>query len=614
MIESKIYPALDLKKTISSNRWKGLWNLMAGLRITYFIAVISIAISALAKTLTYLIIRDFADNALAKGSNMPIYYFALAFVGLAFIEGVFTFVSGCLAALSTEKIILRLRNYLFDHIQRLPFRYHDKAQTGELIQRVSSDVDTIRLFLKDQAKEVGRISLLFGINFIALLALNVKLSLLSIIIIPFNLVLALIFFKKMGDIFEEYQKKEAILSTALQENLSGVQVVKAFARQEFEMDKFDKANNDLFMQGKRLVMMHAVYWPITDLFCIGQMLFSFYMGAMMTIQGEITLGTYLVFINLIGWIIWPMRNLGRLLADASRALVSYQRVAEIINEEQETLRNGKSPSVEMIKGDIAFNHVSFAYNNGTSVLNNVSFHAKPGQVIALVGPTGSGKTSVVRLLPRFYDYFEGNLTLDGNDLRDYAPYALRHYIGIVEQEPFLFSRSIRDNITYGVGHDVTDEEVETAAQAAAIHDVIRGMPNGYKTIVGERGVTLSGGQKQRVAIARALLKDPKILILDDSTSSVDTETEVVIQAALDKLMQGRTTFVIAHRIQTVMRADRILVLKEGQIIQEGTHHELVKENGLYQKIYGLQAKIDEEVKCEVSYTNGRFHSNGKTRE
>jgi ATP-binding cassette subfamily B protein len=312
------------------------------------------------------------------------------------------------------------------------------------------------------------------------------------------------------------------------------------------------------------------------------------------------------------WLIWPMRNLGRLIVQMSTGMVSFGRLATVIAEEQESLDEGAYAPPENVRGEIAFHNVGFAYagssadDGGERVLKEISFRIEPGQKVALLGSTGSGKTTLVNLLPRFYDYISGSLTLDGVELKDYPRHYLRQQIGIVEQEPFLFSRTIRENISYGVDRDAADssdafdEKVEDAARAAAIHDSIVTFPEGYNTLVGEKGVTLSGGQKQRVAIARTLLKDPCILILDDSTSSVDTETEAEIRAALEHLMHGRTTFIIAHRIQSVMNADLILVLDRGRIVQRGTHEELMAQQGIYRRIYDMQARIEDELEKELA--------------
>jgi len=320
----------------------------------------------------------------------------------------------------------------------------------------------------------------------------------------------------------------------------------------------------------------------------------------MAIRGEITVGNYLAYAGLVIWIIYPLRGLGRFIVEMSSGLVSYDRVFKIIREIREPLDKGNYKPVDGIKGNFQFKDVGFEYEKNDQVLHDISFEVKAGQKIALLGSTGSGKTTLVNLLPRFYDYTAGEILLDGFNLKLYSRRYLRQQIGIVEQEPFLFSRSIRENITYGVGREVSQEEVEEAAKMAAIHDVILGFPEGYKTIVGERGVTVSGGQKQRIAIARTLLKNPRILILDDSTSSVDTETEAQIRSAMKKLMENRTSFVIAHRIQTIMDADLILVMEDGHIVQRGQHQSLVQQDGIYRKIFDIQTRIESELKVELS--------------
>jgi ATP-binding cassette subfamily B protein len=405
--------------------------------------------------------------------------------------------------------------------------------------------------------------------------------------------------------FENYQSQEAVLSTTLQENLTGVRVVKAFGRQEYEKGKFEKDNWTKYMKGKLLLLMHSLFWPLSDIVLGLQMLFGFVYAAIMAINGEITIGDYVVYSGLVIWLIWPIRNLGRIIVNASSGMVSYGRLMEVVKQAREPLFDGKVQPTGPAKGEIVFEDVSFMYSDGKeAVLKNVSFRANPGQAVALLGSTGSGKSSLVNLLPRFHEYTGGRILLDGVEIKDYSRAYLRKQIGIVEQEPFLFSRSIRENITYGVGRDVSQEEVERAAKAAAVHDVILSFPDGYNTLVGEKGVTLSGGQKQRVTIARTLLKNPRILILDDSTSSVDTETEASIRDALNELMQNRTTFIIAHRIQSVMIADLILVLDKGEVIQMGTHEELVSQmDGMYRRIYDIQTRIDEELEMEISRAN-----------
>ncbi|WKZ49708.1 MAG: ABC transporter ATP-binding protein [Anaerolineales bacterium] len=606
----KTQPAsFDLRQSLAAkSKLAGIWRMMTDYRLPYLGATLALAVSAASRTLTFLLLRYFADDVLVQRVyifdtlNRTLAMIALAFVGLACFEGFFSYASGRLAAYTAEGITRRLRDYLFDHIQRLTFSYHSQTPTGDLIERVTSDVDSVRRFFSEQAIGVGRILIVFAINFAALLDLNSKLAWLSIVTIPVVLAVSLWFFKIVTKRYEEYQEQEAILSTTLQENLTGVRVVKAFARQGYEMDKFEKDNFEKYARGKRLTKMHALFWPLSDIVLGFQMLFGFVYGANLAIHGEITIGTYLAYTGLITQLLWPIRNLGRIIVQASSGLVSYSRLMDIVRHDREALFDGRvQPQSAAARGDIVFDNVSFMYSDGKSdVLKDVSFHVKPGQAVALLGSTGSGKTSLVNLLPRFHEYTGGSILLDGAELRDYPRAYLRRQIGIVEQEPFLFSRSIRENITYGVGRDVSQEEIERAARAAAIHDVILTFPDGYNTLVGEKGVTLSGGQKQRVTIARTLLKNPRILILDDSTSSVDPETEAEIRAALQALMQDRTTFIIAHRIQSVMDADLILVLDRGAVVQTGTHEELLTEPaGMYRRIYDIQTRIDEELELEI---------------
>jgi ATP-binding cassette subfamily B protein len=583
------------------NRFAGLWRLMTGYRLIYIGAALALGIAAVSKTGTYLLLRNFTDNILGQPdqlSRLP--WAALAFIALAALEGAFTYASGRMAAYTAEGITRRMRNHLFDHIQRLPFHYFDQIQTGDLIQRSTSDVDALRRFFADQAIGVGRILLLFLVNFVALLNLNRQLALISIVVVPFIVLTSLFFFRRVSKAYELYQEQESVLSTTLQENLTGVRVVKAFARQEYEIQKFDKENWEKFLRGRRLLVMHASFWPLSDILCGIQMLVGFTTAALMAINGAISVGTYVAYAGIVVWLIWPMRNLGRLIVQTSTGLVSYGRVMEIVKVEREQLDAGAHQPSRAVRGELSFESAGFEYEPGVPILSEITFHCQAGQVIALLGSTGSGKTSLVNLLPRFYDYTSGRITLDGVDLKDYPRLFLRRQVGIVEQEPFLFSRSIRENIVYGVGREVADAEVEAAARAAAIHDVILSFPDGYHTLLGEKGVTLSGGQKQRVAIARTLLKDPSILVLDDATSSVDTETEAEIRLALQNLMQGRTSFIIAHRIQSVMAADQILVMDKGCIVQRGTHAELVDQPGIYRQIYDIQTRIDAELAQEIA--------------
>ena len=627
----------DLQNILVESKPKALWRILTGYRFIYLMAVMAAGLAALGRTGVYYLLRYFIDDVLQVEANQwLIPWIAAGFIAVAVFQGFFTYLTGRLAAQSAEGIVRRLRNYLYDHLQRLTFSYHDRMQTGQLISRATSDVDTIRRLYQDQLIGIGRISLLFLVNFAGLLFLNLRLALYAVIVIPLIVAASIYFFKKMEKVYEAYQNQDAKVSSRLQENLTGVRVVKAFARQNYEIERFETGNWKKYERGKDLAQLHATFWPVTDVISGLQMLLAFYLGALAAINGEISVGTYMAFAGLVINVIWPIRGLGRLVANISTGVVSLERLQRIIRQQREPLDQGAYNLTTRLRGDVRFDKVSFRYAAPANVeerekamatqtegedavtsdapsphpfvpsadrewvLQDISFHARPGQVIGLLGATGSGKTSLVNLLPRFYEYTEGSITLDGIELRDIARDGLRAQIGIVQQEPFLFSTTIRGNITYGVGRDVSDEELEAATRAAAIHDVILGFPNGYDTLVGERGVTLSGGQKQRVTIARTLLKNPSILILDDATSSVDTETDAAIRAALRRLMAHCTTFIIAHRVQSVMEADQILVLDAGRIVQRGAHAELLAEPGIYRRVYDLQARIEEDLEREIA--------------
>jgi ATP-binding cassette subfamily B protein len=594
---------MDLKEALTEKRFVGIWRLLKGYQWLYIAAIIGLGIAAIARTGTYLLLGYYIDEVLVnQTSQYTPFQIAIGFVALAVVMGVFAFMSGALAGRTSEAIAKRVRDYVFDHIQHLTFTYHDQTNTGELIQRSTSDIDAIRRFYADQAIGFGRIILLFLVNFIALLLLDWRLALISVIVVPVTIMLSIVFFGRVSKAYEKYQEQDAVLSNRLQENLTGVRVVKAFARQPYEINKFDTENWEKYLRGKRLLLMHSSYWPISDILTGAQMLAGLTIAALMAISGTITIGQYLTYAGLLIWLLWPIRNLGRLIVEMSSGLVSFERVMTVVKEPREPLDTGDYLPEKNIEGFLEFTDIGFAYDDApdVAVLKEITFSVKPGHVVALLGSTGSGKTTIANLLPRFYNYTEGTISLDGVELKRYSRKFLRSQIGTVEQEPFLFSRTIRENIIYGIDREVSQEEIEQAAKAAAIHDSIQTFPEKYDTLVGEKGVTLSGGQKQRVAIARTIIKNPRILILDDATSSVDLETEAEIRQALENLMENRTTFIIAHRIQSVAKADLILVLDKGCIIQQGSHEELIAQDGVYKKIFDIQTQIEVELEEEIS--------------
>ncbi len=598
--ENKIID-FDLTQAKSKSRFAGMWRMMSGYRLRYFGAIMLQGASTVCKTSVYLLLAWFIDDWLTQPKPaMPIWNIALFFILLALGEGFFSFGANTIANHAAEKLAKRLRDNLYDQIQRLPFSWHAQTDTGDLIQRATSDIDAVRLLFSTEAIGIGRIVFLFVVNFVAIYRIHPALARTTLIILPLILVVAVFFFRYIGKKYEIYQNQDAVLSTTLQENLTGVRVVKAFARQDYETQKFERENWKKYLLGRNLLFSEALFWPSTDLLCGIQMAISFLTGAYYTIDGLVSLGDFVAFLALIIWVIWPIRNMGRLIVQTSRAFISFQRIMEIFSTDKEPLEQGSIMPEGEPKGQITFEQVGFEYQPGKKVLENISFSVQPGQSVAILGSTGSGKTTLFNLLPRFYEYTEGSIRLDNNPLEQIPRSYLRRHIGIIEQEPFLFSRTIAENIAYGAGREVSRDEIEQAAKAAAIHESILAFEKGYDTMVGERGVTLSGGQKQRVAIARTLLKNPRILIMDDATSSVDTDTEAEIRASLQSLMENRTTFIITHRVQSSMNADLILVMDQGRIVQSGTHQELSEQDGLYRKIFRIQTQIEEELAQELS--------------
>ena len=577
----------------------GYWKLLKGYRTIFVFSFIVLAGAIALQIGGTLLLKEIVDNIKSMDLRVPIAAMAFIYIGLALGRGFFLFLNGRTVAKISEGVTRDLRDALFDHMQKLTFSYHDQMRTGELIQRSTSDVDSIRKFFGEEVPGIARIVIMFIFNFAAIMFLQWKLALLSSIIAPVIIITSAYFFGRIHNAFMQYQDQDGVVSSVLQENLSGVRIVRAFARKDFENEKFETENLKKFNLGKIFLIRHTVYWPVSHILCATQMILGFAVGGIMTINGEISLGTYIAYLQMASALIWPLQQLGRMIAQLSTAFVSYERVSEILNEDDEDLDKGARDI--KIQGSVSVRNLEFGYLKNTKILKGVSFEVKKGEKIALLGEAGSGKTTMINLLPRFYDFSKGEILLDGKPLQKYSRHFLRENIGIVEQEPFLFSATIRENIAYGAHRKVTQEEIENAAKAASIHNSIMSFPKGYDTIVGEKGVTLSGGQKQRTAIARTLLKDPRILILDDSTSAVDAETEDSIRECLTELMKGRTSFIIAHRIQSLTDADRILVFKDGKIIQEGAHDTLKDKPGFYKKVFELQTRIEEELDKEINY-------------
>jgi ATP-binding cassette, subfamily B, multidrug efflux pump len=520
---------------------------------------------------------------------------AVAMLGIvlfAVLRGIFAFGQIYLSQMLSESIAFDFRNNIFERIQRLSFSYHDRNQTGQLMVRATDDVERLRLFI-GQGLLLALQALVLLLGTLAILFLtNVRLTLVVLPILPVTLVVFALFGRLAQPLFKEAQERLARVNTILQENLAGLKLVKSFVAEPREQARFGTGLDSVLEQQLRIGGTMSLLFPLVFLLAnLGQAAVLYFGGAEI-IGGTLTLGEWQKFSLYLVYIFMPMGQLGFIIALMAQAAASAERIFEILDARSDVANKPGAVELAGISGHVAFENVTFRYFGGTDpVLKDVTFASEPGQTVALLGATGSGKTTIINLIPRFYDVSEGRVLIDGHDVRAVTIESLRQNIGIVLQETTLFSGTIRENIAFG-RPDATDGEIVAAAQAAAAHDFIIRFPEGYDTPVGERGSTLSGGQRQRLAIARALLMDPRILILDDSTSSVDLSTEHQIQQALAGLMQGRTSFVIAQRISTVLNADQILVLENGRIGATGTHEELMENSPVYAEIYHSQLTED----------------------
>lgn len=551
---------------------------------------------------TSLTVDQLRNQLQSDVSNAPqaLLYALLAIVVFAVLRGVFAFLQAYWAEKNSQSVAYDLRNDLYAKIQRLSFSYHDRNQTGQLMIRATDDVEKVRLFIGQGLLQlVGALILLTG-TVIILFNSNVSLAWTAMPILPVAIVTFIIFASLAQPMFTRVQQKLSHLNTVLQENLAGIKVIKAFTREKEEQAKFRQAADDTMNQQIAVSRLFTFMFPFIFLIAnLGQAAIL-YLGGRQIILGTLSLGAWQEFSMYLMYLFFPIMMFGMIVTQMGQASASAERIFEILDAKSDIVDKPDAHRLPQVQGHVRFENVTFRYfGSGEPVLNDVSFEAKPGETIALLGATGSGKTTIINLLPRFYDPSEGRITIDGHDLRDVTLDSLRSQIGIVLQETMLFSGTIRENIAFGKP-EASLQEIQNAAKAAAAHDFIMSFPDGYDTHVGERGQTLSGGQKQRIAIARALLLDPRILILDDSTSSVDLNTEAQIQKALETLMQGRTSFVIAQRISTVMNADKILVLDKGQVVAQGKHAQLMEESAIYAEIYNSQILAYEPERAETA--------------
>lgn len=587
------------------NRSRFIYHYLKGRKFLFFLMFISGIFAVILSLLTPLIFRFFVDQLIGNQplsntmglllANLPftiddlrahLWMTGLFMLFVSILQALFLFLRGYLSGLIAEKMVFDIRNDLYRHLQKLPYEYYIKAKTGELVQRCTSDVEQIRKVFSNQLQQLFRCLATIFIACAILFSLNVKLSLYALSIMPFLVVFAIVLTYYNQKAFLRSDEAEGVLTDVTQESLSGIRVIKAFGQEQYELNRFNKINDNYRRITLRLTNLAALYWSVSDFMCMIQMLIVVIVGIQMSIQHEITIGTFFVFISYITLILWPVRQLGRILADVAKITVSIDRLNEILNEPTEDLETGLQPELQ---GDIVFDHVEFQYADASQpVLNDISFHIKKGETVAIIGPTGSGKSSLVHLLSRLYDYTNGHIYIDGVELKSIKKDYLRKNIGIVLQEPFLFSKSIFENIRLNnLQSQVKD--IENAAKIASIHRVITEFSQGYQTLIGEKGVTLSGGQKQRIAIARTILNHNKILIFDDSLSAVDTQTDANIRQALQNLNEKVTTIIITQRINSAKDADYIYVLENGRITQVGKHEDLIKQTGLYQEIYKIQS-------------------------
>jgi ATP-binding cassette subfamily B protein len=528
-------------------------------------------------------------NLGGSGIGRQLLFTGIALVALMVVRGFMMFLRQQQTVVFSEKISNDMRDKLFTHIQDLSFSYHSNAETGDLIQRATSDIDTVRRFISSQFMELTRGIFLFIFILIKMLELNVMLTLISLVILPITFGFAMFFFKKVQVIFKETDESEGRMSNVVQENLTGIQVVKAFGNESYEVEKFEKVSKEFADNVDKIIRWMAYYWSISDWLSFTQIIITILVGTYLSISGTITTGILIVFVSYIQIIVWPIRQMGRIIVDLSKSGVALRRIEEVLSEKDEYVADGKLEPV--IEGQIEFKDVSFQFEDSTyPTLKNIDLKINHGETLAIVGTTGSGKTTLMNLLIRLLDHTSGEILIDGTPIQDIRKHHLRENVGIILQEPFLFSKTIKENIGITTD-DSSDDPIFEAAKIASIHDDIQAFEKGYETIVGERGVTLSGGQKQRVAIARMLVKEKPIVVFDDSLSAVDTETDLQIRNALKARDKKNTNIIITHRITTAMEADRIIVIDDGSIKEAGTHEQLIDLNGLYKNMWDIQIEL-----------------------
>lgn len=580
-----------------------IYRFFKGAKIYFIVAVIASLLTTFLNVLIPQIFK-FSIDTVFTGEGyfylmQNLWIIAMLVIVIAVLSGFFLYLSRLHTAKAGETFAKNIRDALFAHVQRLPMKWHDRNQTGDIIQRCTSDVEVIRNFVVTQLLEIFRTIFLIVTSFTMMAAMNLKLSLIVLCFVPVVVIYSAVFYRLIAKKFTAADEAEGELSTIVQENATGVRVVRAFGREQFEMERFQKKNKIFAQLWIKLGTLSGLYWGVGDLITGLQVVTIIVVGAIEAVHGTISVGEYIAFASYNTTLVWPIRGLGRILSDMSKAGVSFERVEYILNAKEE--RYGAQDENKITSFDISFEQVTFGYEEEKEMLRKVNFEIAEGSTFGILGGTGSGKSTVIQLLTRLYELEEknGKIRIGGVDIRQISIERLRKNVGMVLQEPFLYSKTIRENIAV-FRPDASLEEIREAAKIACIDDTIMRFPHGYETLVGERGVTLSGGQRQRVAVARMLLQKAPIMIFDDSLSAVDAQTDFEIRRALKTCMKDATVIIISHRIATLMGTDRIMVLNQGQIAELGTHQELVKNGGIYQQIYEIQMNYDDREQVEVN--------------
>jgi ATP-binding cassette, subfamily B, bacterial len=600
-----------------------VWQLMRGQRLRYCAALGCLVLAAGLNYLIPLVGTVTLDYAIAgrppaEGSALlasllavlggpeflraNLWLVPVAIAACAALASAFSYLKGWMASLASDGIARRLKDELYDHLNHLPMRHLDRADTGDLVQRCTSDVETTRQFLAVQVMEIGNALILASVALPLLLSLHVPMTLLSFVLVGPLVLYGYGYFRRVRHVFKQVDEAEGALTGVIQENLTGIRVVRAFARQDYERRRFAGPNATFRDRNLRLLRLMSWYWSVSDFVAMGQLGLTLLVGARWIASGELTVGVLFAFLSCLGIMLWPVRQMGRILTELGKTSVALGRIREILAVAREADPPAVAPlAIPAVRGGFQVRDLRFSHGGAEHALNGISLDVSPGETLALLGPSGSGKSTLVHLLLRLYDYSEGSIRLDGRELSSIPRREVRRQIGVVMQEPFLFAKSLRDNVRLGRG-DAPDHEIEEAARAACIHDAIVSFERGYDTVIGERGITLSGGQRQRMAIARAVLKRPPILILDDAFSAVDGETEAMILEALRQRRGRSTTLLIAHRLSTLAQADRVIVLERGRIIQAGRHAELAAVDGLYRRLWEIQSGVESDLRSELQPT------------